>query len=130
MELVVGKYINPLTGYLECVERWGGSDGPDDAMENFYNWPLVYALGGSPKTLQLFKFIWNGHIEQYTNSVIRDPRGSAAYYKEFISAFDWEHTGEGIAPFLLLPLSDPYDLETQSSIVLKWQKQIILGYGF
>jgi hypothetical protein len=26
-------------GYLECVERWGGDDGPDDAIENVNDWP-------------------------------------------------------------------------------------------
>ena len=25
-------------GYLMCVPRWGGDDGPDDAAENFANW--------------------------------------------------------------------------------------------
>lgn len=117
LELVTAKYINPITGHLECVEHWGGSDGPDDAMENFYNWSLLYALGAPKQTLDIFNFIWNGHIAQYTNSKIRDPRGSAAYYKEFISAFDWEHTGEGVAPFLLLPLSDPYNPKTQERII-------------
>ncbi len=32
-------------GYLECVERWGGDDGPDDAIENVNDWPVLYALG-------------------------------------------------------------------------------------
>jgi len=44
-ELVYSKYINPANGYLICKERWGGSDGPDDAIENFYNWSLGYMLG-------------------------------------------------------------------------------------
>ena len=26
-------------GYLECVERWGGDDGPDDAIECVADWP-------------------------------------------------------------------------------------------
>ncbi len=117
MELVTDKYIDSLSGHLMCIERWGGSDGPDDAMENFYNWPLAYALGGDIKTLELFEFIWEGHLDQYTNSEIRDPRGSTAYYREFISAYDWEHTGEGIAPFLLLPLADPENPKTVERIL-------------
>src|SRR5438132_9045040 len=32
-------------GYLECVERWGGDDGPDDAIENCDDWPHLHALG-------------------------------------------------------------------------------------
>ena len=27
-------------GWLLCVERWGGDDGPDDAIENLMDWPL------------------------------------------------------------------------------------------
>ncbi len=42
-------------GYLECVERWGGDDGPDDAIENVNDWPVLYALGGSESILTLFK---------------------------------------------------------------------------
>ena len=33
-------------GYLECIPRWGGNDGPDDAIENLVHWPLLYLLGG------------------------------------------------------------------------------------
>src|SRR5262245_12784238 len=31
-------------GYLLCVERWGGDDGPDDAIENCTDWPILHAL--------------------------------------------------------------------------------------
>ena len=34
-------------GYLLCVPRWGGDDGPDDAAENFANWPELFAIGAS-----------------------------------------------------------------------------------
>src|SRR5947209_4704056 len=34
-------------GWLLCVERWGGDDGPDDAIENCNDWPILHALGGS-----------------------------------------------------------------------------------
>ena len=33
-------------GWLLCVERWGGDDGPDDAIENCNDWPILHALGG------------------------------------------------------------------------------------
>jgi hypothetical protein len=32
-------------GYLLCVTRWGGDDGPDDAIENLAMWPELHALG-------------------------------------------------------------------------------------
>ncbi len=109
IEAYAKKYINPITGHFECIERWGGTDGPDDVMENFYNWPLLYMLGAPKSTLELFKFIWNGHIEQYTNL--------GMFYREFITSFDWEHNGEGYAAFMLLPLSDPEDMKTQERII-------------
>ena len=39
-------------GWLLCVERWGGDDGPDDAIENCNDWPLLHALGASDDVLQ------------------------------------------------------------------------------
>ena len=109
METFVDKFVNPATGHLECVERWGLWDGPDDAMENFTGWPLVYALGGPKSTLDLFHFVWNGHIDQYTQL--------GMFYREYITSFDWEHNGEGYAAFNLLPLSDPEDWITQKRMV-------------
>ncbi|MCC6861529.1 MAG: hypothetical protein IT158_23370 [Bryobacterales bacterium] len=105
MEVFARKYVNPHNGYLEVVEHWGGADGPDDAMENFFNWPLVYVLGGEESTLDLFRLVWEGHLRQYTKL--------GMYHKEFITAFDWEHTGEGMEPFFLLPLADPDDAKNR-----------------
>src|SRR5437763_12305010 len=42
-------------GYLRCVERWGGDDGPDDAIENCTDWPLLHALGAPDAILHLYK---------------------------------------------------------------------------
>ena len=38
------KYFDER-GYLRCVTRWGGDDGPDDAIENVADWPVLHALG-------------------------------------------------------------------------------------
>ena len=46
-------------GYLKCVEHWGGNDGPDDAMENFANWTLLYALGAHEDVLHLYRKAWS-----------------------------------------------------------------------
>ncbi|MFC1761077.1 hypothetical protein ACFL6U_03255 [Planctomycetota bacterium] len=105
VERFTQEYVNPETGYFECVETWGGANGPDDVMENFYNWPLLYTLGASQSTLDLFYTIWNGHIRQYSNL--------GMFYREFIASFDWEHNGEAYAGFNLLPLSDPLNPLTQ-----------------
>src|SRR5262245_46419345 len=42
-------------GFLECVERWGGDDGPDDAIENLNDWPVLYSLGAPESVLQMIK---------------------------------------------------------------------------
>ena len=55
------KYLDDR-GFLRCVERWGGNDGPDDAMENFHNWPLLYALGAPESVLELYRKAWEGHL--------------------------------------------------------------------
>jgi len=109
MELFAAKYVNPANGYLEVVERWGGADGPDDAMENFHNWPLVYVLGGPKRSLDLFDFVWEGHIRQYT--------AKGMFHREFITSFDWEHNGEGYAAFFLLPLADSRNPRTRDRLL-------------
>src|SRR5258707_179407 len=45
-------------GYLLCVPRWGGDDGPDDAAENLLNWTMLYALGGPERVLELYRKGW------------------------------------------------------------------------
>ncbi len=104
------KYTD-ARGYLRCVERWGGNDGPDDAMENFHNWTLLCALGGPQSVLDLYRKIWEGHLEQYTKA--RAPGIEMAengmYYKEFITSFDWEHIGEELAAFHFYSLAAPDD---------------------
>jgi hypothetical protein len=99
-------------GYLRCVERWGGDDGPDDAIECCTDWPLLHALGGPDRVLALYKKAWEGHLRQYTAArtthvpFARD----GMYYKEFPVMFDWLHNGEGLTPFNVQGLSDPDDL--------------------
>ncbi len=98
-------------GYLLCVPRWGGDDGPDDAAENQLNWTMLHALGGSDSVLSLFKQGWEGHLRQYTEAktVEVDLGRDGMYYKEFPVMFDWFHNGEGFSAFNLQGLSDPYD---------------------
>ncbi len=105
-----GKYFDDR-GYLLCVERWGGDDGPDDAIENCADWPLLHALGASDDLLRMYKKAWEGHLRQYTAArttqvpFARD----GMYYKEFPVCFDWLHNGEGLTAFNHQGLSDPND---------------------
>jgi hypothetical protein len=98
-------------GYLLCVPRWGGDDGPDDAAENLCGWTLLHALGAPDNILALYKKGWEGHLRQYTEArTVETPFArDGMYYREFPVMFDWLHNGEGLAVFLLQCLSDPYD---------------------
>src|SRR5215831_15958318 len=98
-------------GYLLCVPRWGGDDGPDDAAENLLNWTMLYALGASERVLELYRRGWEGHLRQYTEArTVEVPFArDGMYYKEFPVCFDWFHHGEGLAAFLLEGLADPTD---------------------
>src|SRR5579884_1354537 len=55
-------------GYLLCVPRWGGDDGPDDAAENMLNWTMLYALGAPESVLKRYHLGWEGHLRQYTEA--------------------------------------------------------------
>jgi hypothetical protein len=98
-------------GYLLCVERWGGDDGPDDAIENCAVWPLLHALGGADEVLQLYKRAWEGHLRQYTLARTTEVpfARDGMYYKEFPVMFDWFHHSEGLTAFFQQGLSDPHD---------------------
>ena len=100
-------------GYLLCVPRWSGDDGADDAAENISGWTMLHAMGAPDLILALYKKGWEGHLRQYTEAKTVDVpfARDGMYYKEFPVMFDWIHNGEGLAPFQLQCLSDPYDLK-------------------
>ncbi|MFN7936337.1 MAG: hypothetical protein U0R19_23620 [Bryobacteraceae bacterium] len=104
------KYVDDR-GFFRCIERWGGNDGPDDVMETFTPWTLLYALGAPESVLAQYRRIWEGHLQQFTSA--KAPSASMAkdgmFYREFVTSFDWEHTGEGLAAFHLYALADPED---------------------
>lgn len=98
-------------GYLRCVPRWGGDDGPDDAAENLLNWTLLHALGAPDVILDLYRVGWEGHLRQYTEAkTVEVPLArDGMYYREFPVMFDWFHHGEGFSAFFLQGLSTPDD---------------------
>ena len=109
------KYFDER-GWLLCYERWGGDDGPDDAIENCTDWPILHALGGHDDILKLYKKAWEGHLRQFTLAKTKDVpfARDGMYYKEFPVMFDWLHNGEGLVVFNLQGLSDPYDSKFQT----------------
>ncbi|UKM66499.1 hypothetical protein GSB9_03089 [Flavobacteriaceae bacterium GSB9] len=111
------KYFDDR-GYLLAVERWGANDGPDDAIENVADWPILHAIGASNDILHLYKKAWEGHLKQYTSAkTVEVPFArDGMYYKEFPVMMDWMHNGEGLRVFNLQGLSDPYDLDFEKRV--------------
>src|SRR5438874_6084287 len=66
------RYFNQATGWLETTERWGGDDGPDDAIENVNDWPHLYALGGDEIIREMYTKVYEGHVRQFSVAKIID----------------------------------------------------------
>ena len=96
-------------GHLRTEERWGVADGPDDTMETIRLWPLAYALGGPDSLLANWERAWEGHLDQYSSAKIPslELARDGIYHKEFITSFDWEHTGEALGGFYFYGLARP-----------------------
>lgn len=104
------KYFDDR-GWLLCVERWGGDDGPDDAIENCNDWPILHALGAPDDIRTLYRKSWEGHLRQFTLAKTTHVpfAKDGMYYKEFPVMFDWLHHAEGLTVFQMQGLSDPKD---------------------
>ncbi len=111
------KYFD-ARGYLLCVERWGGDDGPDDAIECLADWPLLHALGADDALLDMYHQGWEGHLRQYTEAKTTEVElaRDGMYYQEFPVMFDWVHHGEGLTAFGFQGLSDPHDRRYQERV--------------
>lgn len=67
VEAFYARYFDER-GYLLCVPRWGGDDGPDDAAENLAGWTMLHALGAPDIVLELYRKGWEGHLRQYAET--------------------------------------------------------------
>jgi hypothetical protein len=84
-------------GFLLARERWGGDDGPDDAIENVNDWPQLYALGADESIRTMYEHAYEGHVRQYTLArTVQVPFArEGMYFREFPVMMDWQHNGEG-----------------------------------
>ncbi|WP_205412259.1 hypothetical protein [Sphingomonas crusticola] len=98
-------------GFLLEHERWGGDDGPDDAIENVNDWPQLYALGASERVRQMYEKAYEGHVRQYTLAHTTEVpfARDGMYFREFPVMMDWQHNGEGLTVFNNMGLGDPYN---------------------
>ena len=74
-------------------------DGADDFYESFYNWPLLYLLGGGDHLLPLAMKQWNAITQQLTDLGL--------VYKEYERGYDWFHQSESYIYFYFLCMADP-----------------------
>lgn len=93
------KYTHP-DGRLIWKEGIHQSrDGADDFYESFYNWPLLYLLGGGDHLLELGQRQWEAMTR------LMEEIGHA--YKEYEIGYDQFHQSESYIYFYLLCLADP-----------------------
>ncbi|MGS2642973.1 hypothetical protein [Streptosporangium sp. G12] len=88
-------------GRLRYRGRMYGRDGVDDFYEPFFNWPVLYRLGGSADVLDAAKHHWEGVTRQLTEfGFVRE---------EYELGYDWFHQGESLPFFLSICAADPSD---------------------
>ncbi len=94
----VERYTRP-DGTLAWRDEWPGMDGSDDAYESFFNFPLLYALGGNEQVHRLARSEWDAVTRQFT--------AYGQVYHEFDAYYDWMHHGESSISFYFFGLADP-----------------------
>jgi hypothetical protein len=98
----LAKYTHadgPRQHELIWREELPGRDGADDFYESFYNWPLLYLLGGSDELLALGLRQWEATTRQLTRLGL--------VHKEYERGYDQFHQAESYIYFYLLCLADP-----------------------
>ncbi|MFC1431464.1 hypothetical protein ACEZDB_12510 [Streptacidiphilus sp. N1-3] len=93
-------YCGP-DGRLTYGGRMHHRDGVDDFYEPFFNWPVLYRLGGADDLLASAKRHWVGVTAQLTEfGFVRE---------EYEVGYDWFHQGESLNFFYALCAADPDD---------------------
>lgn len=104
----IEKYFDDDGGlYWPQSDDYVGVDGHDDPYEGFYNWPLVYVLGGDEKLLTESKRAWETIVETF--SEVQTPFGHPMAVEEYEQCRDWFHQGEANRLLYNIGLADPGD---------------------
>jgi hypothetical protein len=76
---------------------------------DFSRLALGVLAGADDRILEAYERIWEGHLSQFQRAKAPSVEMARAgmYSREFITAFDWEHNGEGLAPFYHYGLCRP-----------------------
>lgn len=86
-------------GTLIWRDELPGRDGADDFYESFFNWPLLYLLGGGSHLLELAEREWDAVTKQLTQLGL--------VYKEYERGYDQFHQSESYIYFYYLCMADP-----------------------
>jgi hypothetical protein len=89
----VEDYLGDDYGPFWPPEGHVGLDGYDDVIEGFYNWPLVYALGGDERFLEHARGAYEAALDRFAGT--ETPYGHPMVVDEFEACRDWFHMGEG-----------------------------------
>lgn len=96
-------------GSLQFTQPLFSRDGADDFYESFFNWPVLYFLGGADDLLSASKHHWTGVTRQLT--------AMGMVVDEFERGYDWFHLGESMIFFYALCAADPGDTEFRDRAV-------------
>jgi energy-coupling factor transporter ATP-binding protein EcfA2 len=101
VEPFLAKYTNADGRLIWREGLHGTRDGADDFYESFYNWPLLYLLGGDDRLLELGKRQWDA-----TTRLLEE---MGHIHKEYEIGYDQFHQSESYIYFYLLCMADPSD---------------------
>jgi hypothetical protein len=93
------KYTHPDGRIIWKEGTHKSRDGADDFYESFYNWPLLYLLGGADHLLKLGQRQWDATTR------LMEEIGHVA--KEYEIGYDQFHQSESYIYFYLLCMADP-----------------------
>ena len=93
----VDRYVRD-NGEFIWDDAWGGGS-PDDYYEPYFNWPLLYLMGGGSHLIDLARCGWEGVTRQLTRC--------GTVHDEYHKAEDVFHISESDVFFYHLCLADP-----------------------